>query len=86
MRLLAWDAHGYTPIAGGAGVTGWDRIYLGDKRERGEGMNTEYILQVENKTYTPGGGVDVPYALRCWSGSGHTRGDLIMYHREASDF
>lgn len=86
MRLLAWDAHGYTPIAGGAGVLGWDRVYLGDKRERGDGSNTAYLLQVENMTYSPGGGGDVPYGLRCWSGSGHTRGDMITYRRSASDF
>lgn len=86
MRLLAWDATtGWTAIAGGAGVTGWDRFYLGDKRERGEGFNTEYLLQVEDNTAMGALG-SVDYGLRCLSGSGHTRGEMILYQRAANDF
>ena len=86
MRLLAWDVvHGYTVLAGGASVVGWDRIYLGDKRERAEGFNTQYFVQVEdNAAMGPLGTVD--YGLRCWSGSGHTRGDMVRYQRAANDF
>ena len=72
-------------LAGGASVVGWDRIYLGDKRERAEGFNTQYFVQVEdNAAMGPLGTVD--YGLRCWSGSGHTRGDMVRYQRAANDF
>ena len=86
MRLLAWDTNKFTPLAGGPVITGFDRIYLGDKRQRAEGFNTEYLLQVENYLAAPGSQVDIDYALRCWSGSGHTRGDMITYRRDANDF
>jgi hypothetical protein len=86
MRLLSWDAStGWTAIVGGAGVTGWDRVYLGDKRERGEGLNTEYLLQVEDNTAMGALG-SVDYGLRCLSGSGHSRGEMILYQRAANDF
>jgi hypothetical protein len=86
MRLLAWNpAMGWTPIAGGTGVVAWDRLYLGDKRQRDEGFNTEYLLQVEDNAAMGLLGT-VSYGLRCWSGSGHTRGEMILYHRAANDF
>lgn len=86
MRLLAWDTNQFTPLAGGPGITGFDRIYLGDKRQRAEGFNTEYLLQVENNIAVAESAEEIPYALRCWSGSGHTRGDMITYRRNANDF
>jgi hypothetical protein len=86
MRLLAWDAeHGYTVLVGGAGVVGWDRLYLGDKRQRAEGFNTQYFVQVEDNSAMGAQGA-VNYGLRCWSGSGHTRGEIIRYQRAANDF
>jgi hypothetical protein len=86
MRLLAWSpADGWTPIAGGTGMVAWDRLYLGDKRQRDEGFNTEYLLQVEDNAAMGVLGT-VGYGLRCWSGSGHTRGEMILYHRAANDF
>ena len=86
MRLLAWDTNQFTPLAGGPGITGFDRIYLGDKRQRAEGFNTEYLLQVENNIAVAESAEVIDYALRCWSGSGHTRGDMITYRRNANDF
>jgi hypothetical protein len=86
LRMLAGDANGLTPLAGGSGVTGWDRLYLGDKRQRNDGFNTLYLLQVENSLVEPGSGQDIEYGLRCWSGSGHTRGDMTTFRRAANDF
>jgi hypothetical protein len=86
MRLLALNEGdtAFEVIAGGSGITGWERIYLGDKREHMLGMNAPYVLQVEDSS----GGNPGPlqYGLRCRSGSGHTRGDLIERHRAADDF
>jgi hypothetical protein len=86
MRMLAWDGSGYVPLAGGSGVIGWSRIYLGDKREREDGRNTQYWIQVEEDPPGPVIFGSIDYGLRCWSGSGHSRGDMVRFHRIADDF
>lgn len=72
LRLLASD--GITVIAGGDGVQGFSRVYLGDKADRDEGTNSRYTLEVESMQAL---GAPTPYQLRCRSGSGHSLGELL---------
>ena len=72
-RLLAED--GMTVLAGGNGITGFDNLYLGDKQSQGGGANTRYLLEVESAETNLAS--TRPYRLRCASGSGHTRAELV---------
>jgi hypothetical protein len=73
MRLMASD--GTTVLAGGNDVTGFSQLYLGDKRDRDEGINTRYVLEVESNENNTG--ANRPYLLHCRSGSGHGLGELV---------
>ena len=66
-----------TTLAGGAGVQGFGRLYLGDKTERNNGTNARYIVEVGSSTPTTAAR---PYRLRCRSGSGHTLGDIVRFN------
>lgn len=76
MRML--DKDGATVLAGGSNSTGWGELYLGDKTDRANGVNTRYIIEVENNAANDG--ADIPYSLHCRSGSGHSLGDIIEYN------
>jgi hypothetical protein len=73
MRLMASD--GTTVLAGGNDETGFFQLYLGDKRDRDEGVSTRYVLEVESNENNTG--VNRPYRLHCRSGSGHGLGELV---------
>jgi hypothetical protein len=75
MRLVADD--GVTVLAGGNDQTGFGKIYLGDRKQRGGGYNTRYTIDVET-TGANDGASATNYDLRCQSGSGHTLGDLVV--------
>ena len=64
-------------LAGGAGLQGFGRIYLGDKTERNNGTNARYTVEVGSSTPTTAAR---PYRLHCQSGSGHTLGDIIRFN------
>lgn len=69
-----------SPLQGGAVIAGGDDVgyfspvYLGDKSGL-DVTNSRYVLEVEGRE--PGAGMDVPYQLRCYSGSGHSIPDLV---------
>jgi hypothetical protein len=81
MRML--DQEGAV-LAGGAGVTGWSDLYLGDKDERNGGSNTRYTIEVESNGQNAG--AVRAYALHCRSGSGHSLGDLVRYKEAVNRF
>lgn len=62
-------------LAGGNNITGFGKVYLGDKTDRNNGANARFTIEVESSE------VNVaairPYRLHCQSGSGHTLGDII---------
>ena len=62
-------------LAGGNDVSGFANLYLGDKQSQGGGANTRYLLEVESAEANMEN--SRPYALRCTSGSGHTRAELL---------
>ena len=64
-------------LAGGPGVQGFGRIYLGDKTERNNGTNARYTIEVGSSTPTTAAR---SYRLHCQSGSGHTLGDIIRFN------
>lgn len=65
-------------LAGGAGIQGFNKIYLGDKTDRNNGTNARYTIEVES---TAANTTAIrPYRLHCQSGSGHTLGDIIKYN------
>ena len=82
LRMLASD--GTTVIAGGNNVTGWGKLYLGDKTDRDDGNNTRYTLEVQNSGTSTG--TDLPYGLHCQSGSGHTLGEITEYNVASQHF
>ena len=73
MRLLQDDAT--TVLAGGTGVTVFE-LYLGDKPTRYDGGNGRYLIEVQSGFPNAN---PRDYELRCESGSGHTRPDLVRY-------
>ena len=73
MRLMASD--GLTVLAGGNDARFFSQLYLGDKRDRDEGVNTRYVLQVESSETNTA--ANRPYRLHCRSGSGHGLGELV---------
>jgi hypothetical protein len=81
MRLVDREAN---VVAGGDGVVGFGQVYLGDKEQRGRGLNSRYAVQVENSR-APGGGI-VSYLVQCESGSGHTPGDATRFGVIADEF
>ena len=82
MRMIASD--GVSVIAGGDNSTGWGKLYLGDKTDRDDGNNTRYTIEVENTGANTG--PDLPYALHCQSGSGHTLGEMTEYNVSSEHF
>ena len=82
MRLVAQN--GTSVIAGGAGSTGFGKLYLGDKADRNNGANTRYTIQVESNGSNEG--ANRPYKLHCQSGSGHTMSDLVRYQVAGNQF
>lgn len=81
MRMLDQDG---VIIAGGANVSGWAQLYLGDKTDRNGGSNTRYAIEVESNGQNTAS--LRPYKLHCQSGSGHTLGDLIRYKEAVNRF
>jgi hypothetical protein len=81
MRLVGPD--GLT-IAGGDGLTGFGKVYLGDKTDRNGGSNTRYRIEVEDGEQNSG--ALRSYRLHCQSGSGHTMGDIIRYQEAVDRF
>ena len=67
-----------TVIAGGDELQAFGEIYLGDKTDVGNGVNTRYVIEVES-TATNAGSVR-PYRIHCTSGSGHTGGEILIYN------
>ena len=65
-------------VVGGNDVTGFGRLYLGDKTQVNGGSNSRYTIEVQDAERNTG--ATRPYTLHCQSGSGHTLGDLIRYH------
>ena len=65
-------------LAGGAGIQGFTRIYLGDKTDRNNGTNARYTIEVESSTVNTT--AVRPYKLHCQSGSGHTLGDIVKFN------
>lgn len=82
MRLV--DPDGVTVLAGGNDVTGFGRVYLGDKTERNFGANSRYTIEVESNGGNAGS--DRAYTLHCQSGSGHTAADMIRYNDQTLRF
>jgi hypothetical protein len=82
MRLMGQN--GIESIAGGTNETSFGDVYLGDKHERGAGLNTRYIIAVENNGQNTG--AVRPYRIRCTSGSGHTQGDIVRYQAPVDHF
>ena len=78
MRLLAQvsGTYDWTPIAGGNDALGFAGLYLGDKRLRGVGANTNYLLEVESNGQNQG--VSRGYKISCESGSGHSIPFLVV--------
>jgi hypothetical protein len=76
LQLVDWS--GANAIAGGAGITAFGPVYLGDKTDRSSGSNTRYRLVVRDSA-----GADTAavrnYQLHCRSGSGHTLGEFTRY-------
>lgn len=70
-----------TTLAGGPGVQGFSRIYLGDKTDRNNGTNARYTIEVESSTVNMT--AVRPYKLHCQSGSGHTLGDIVKFNTAA---
>ena len=79
MRMLDQNL---TILAGGNGVQGFGRIYLGDKTDRNNGTNARYTIEVEDAE-TNSTAVR-PYQLHCQSGSGHTLGDIVKFNIPAT--
>jgi hypothetical protein len=75
MRLRVHDPDGWSVVAGGNDVQLFPNVYLGDKPHHGDGANTTYQLEVESSGINEG--VARPYGVWCYSGSGHTRGELL---------
>lgn len=75
MRLRVNDPDGWRVLAGGSDSTGFFGLYLGDKIRHGFGANTTYQLEVESNGRNTG--VNRPYVLACFSGSGHSKGELM---------
>ena len=76
LRLLrvGYPPDGATIIAGGNDAIYFGPVYLGDKYGYAT-SNSRYLVEVEGRE--PGAGVEVPYMLRCRSGSGHSQPDLV---------
>lgn len=70
-----------TTLAGGAGIQGFSRFYLGDKTDRNNGTNARYTIEVESSTLNTA--AVRPYKLHCQSGSGHTLGDMVKFNTAA---
>ena len=82
MRLV--DPDGVTVLAGGNDVTGFGRMFLGDKTVRNFGANSRYTLEVEGNGSNTG--ANRPYTLHCQSGSGHSAADMIRYNDQTLRF
>ena len=78
MRLLATvnGVYDWTPVAGGNNALSFSGVYLGDKRSRGNGANTNYLLEVESNGQNSGS--NRGYKISCESGSGHSIPFLVM--------
>lgn len=74
---------GGSVLAGGSDVTGFGRLYLGDKRG---GSNTRYVIQVERNESVEAPAVERPYLIHCQSGSGHTPGDTVRFNASIDQF
>jgi hypothetical protein len=76
LQLVDWS--GSNAVAGGAGITSFGPVYLGDKTDRSGGSNTRYRVIVRDSA-----GADTTavrnYQLHCRSGSGHTLGEFVRY-------
>lgn len=81
MRLLSSDG---TVLNGGNDVQGWGEMYMGDKTDRDNGVNTRYTIEVENSGANLG--ADIPYYLHCRSGSGHSLGEIVEYNVASQKF
>jgi hypothetical protein len=68
-------------VAGGAGIQGFSRVFLGDKTDRNNGANARYTIEVESGTVNTT--AVRPYKLHCQSGSGHTLGDIVKFNTAA---
>ena len=75
MRLRVHDEDGWHVLAGGNNVIEFFNLYLGDKARHGQGANTSYQLEVESNGQNAG--AIRPYVLACFSGSGHSKGELL---------
>jgi hypothetical protein len=78
LRLLALDNDTslWVPIAGGTDAVAFSNLYLGDKIDRGKGLNTRYLLEVESNGQNLG--VDRFYKVDCSSGSGNGLGEMVL--------
>lgn len=83
LEMIMRDQDGLN-MFGGNDVTGWSRVYLGDKTERNGGSNSRYTIEVQDAERNSS--VTRPYKLHCQSGSGHTLGDLVRYHEAEVNF
>ena len=82
MRLS--DAAGNV-LAGGNNITGFGRIYLGEKTDFNQGSNGRYFLRVEDNEGI-NSGTGVTYRLHCQSGSGETLGDIVVSNAAGDAF
>lgn len=83
LEMIMRDQDGVNMV-GGNDITGWSRIYLGDKTERNGGSNSRYTIEVQDAERNSA--LTRPYTLHCQSGSGHTLGDLVRYHEAEVSF
>jgi hypothetical protein len=74
LRLRVLDPDGWRVLAGGNDATQF-QVFLGDKPRHGGGANTRYQVEVESNGLNTA--ASRPYRLHCYSGSGHTRGELL---------
>jgi hypothetical protein len=74
LRLRVLDPDGWRVLAGGNDATQF-QVFLGDKPSHGGGANTRYQVEVESNGLNTA--ASRPYRLHCYSGSGHTRGELL---------
>lgn len=74
---------GGSVLAGGSDVTGFGRLYLGDKRSS---SNTRYVIQVERNESIEAPSTERPYLIHCQSGSGHTPGDTVRFNAPIDQF
>jgi hypothetical protein len=67
------DFGGWRVVAGGNDAVAFGDVYLGDRAEHFE---SAYLIEVESNGQNQG--QDRPYAIRCRSGSGHSRFEQVL--------